>query len=77
MAELNRLFLRHTLARGPRRPIQRAGKEEKQADEADSSENEDARQNILTAMKDLHSLQAKPASDQHKISKIVFFNIIS
>jgi len=77
MAELNRLFFGHTLAGGPRRPIQRSGKEEKRPNKADSSENEDARQDILAAMKDLHSFQAKPASAEHKIRHIVFFQITS
>jgi hypothetical protein len=56
MAELNRLFFGHTLPGRPRGPVQSPRQEEKQSYKADSSENKDARQDILTAMKDLHSL---------------------
>ncbi|MDC0292556.1 hypothetical protein OAL29_01480 [Candidatus Binatia bacterium] len=75
MTELNGLLASHALAGGPRRAIECTREEKEQAYQADSPENDDARQDILTAMKDLHYLQVKLASAQHKIRRIVFFEI--
>jgi hypothetical protein len=56
VTELNGLLASHALTGGPRGAIQRRRKEENYPYESDSSENQDARQDILAAMKNLHSL---------------------